>query len=216
MDSLALLCNLYGEGPVTLRRLREAGCRACDDIARLEPGELARILRAQRGAAERFQREARELAARAVSLEEPGPQLAQAQALSTSPSEGNALRPELLDGLDLAVCVRLREQGVDSVEDLARVEPLELARSMDAGVTRVMRLQFLARRWLEERRAAAPESGLRERTLVPLRSELSAARFSPSEEAGEAQAAAGAEPEFEHWLEAREKALPEGSSGPFA
>lgn len=98
------------------------------------------------------------------------------------------LRPDLLDGLDLAGCVQLREQGIDCVEDLAAVEPLELARSMEIGITRVMRLQFLARRLLlrraqEERSSSGDGRGeLREETLRPLR--MSAApRFSPSETA---------------------------------
>jgi predicted RecB family nuclease len=102
----------------------------------------------------------------------------------TPPSEEveTPLRPELLDGLDLAGCVKLRQHGIDCVEDLATVEPLELARSMEIGITRVMRLQFLARRLLL-RRAQEGNGGdeLREETLRPLRT--SAPRFSPSETA---------------------------------
>ena len=61
----------------------------------------------------------------------------------TPPSEEpeTLLRPELLDGLDLSGCVKLRQHGIDSVENLAVVEPLELARSMEIGITRVMRLR---------------------------------------------------------------------------
>jgi hypothetical protein len=92
------------------------------------------------------------------------------------------LRPELLDGLDLAGCVKLRQHGIDCVEDLAMVEPLELARSMEIGITRVMRLQFLARRLLLRRaQEGNGRDELRAETLRPLRS--CAPRFSPSETA---------------------------------
>src|SRR5687767_6910349 len=90
----------------------------------------------------------------------------------TPPSEEpeTLLRPELLDGLDLSGCVKLRQHGIDSVENLAVVEPLELARSMEIGITRVMRLQFLARRLLLHRaQEGNGRDELREETLRPLR-----------------------------------------------
>lgn len=206
MDSLALLCNLYGQGPVTLRRLREAGARTCDDVLCMEPVKLARVLRTRRPAAERFQREARELAARVGTLGGPAPAiesnetspnpatpLAPPRAFERAPEEHEAqqptplevaaghtpLRAELFDGLDATLCIRLRAHGIERVEDLARADALELARSLEVPVTRVVRLQFLARRVAEPR--PERDEGLRTITLMPRRSQLSAARFSPAE-----------------------------------
>lgn len=224
MDSLALLCNLYGQGPVTLRRLRDAGCRTCDDVLCLEPTKLARALRTRRPAAERFQREARELAARIGEFGGPAPAI-ESHELPPEPEsaasvaepalepelaaleEGDAqLRPELLDGLDSSLCLRLRSLGIERVEDLARADALELARSLEVPVTRVVRLQFLARRLADARVESEPE--LRTFTLLPRRSQLSAARFSPAEPQGEPQGELAPLPEeerMEAW--AREQAL---------
>jgi hypothetical protein len=65
MDALALLCNLYGDGPATLRRLREAGCATFASLERIAPDDLAVILASSPVAARRFQREARLLLERA-------------------------------------------------------------------------------------------------------------------------------------------------------
>jgi hypothetical protein len=118
---------------------------------------------------------------------DPNPS-AESERSSAGPSQvaETPLRPDLLDGLDLAGCVRLRQHGIDCVEDLAAVEPLELARSMETGITRVMRLQFLARRLLLRRAIDGDGAdGLREDVLSPSRavSPHSAPRFSPSETA---------------------------------
>lgn len=202
MNSLALLCNLYGEGPVTLRRLREAGCRTCDDIGKLDAAELARVLRGSRAAAERFQREAGGLVGRTLDVDEPptplhvplAPALL-AVAPPTSASEttttgeqrplavqhaGLELRPELLDGLDASACMKLRAHGVLTVEELAAADALDLSNVLDLPVTRAARLQFLARRRAEVRPTGVV---LREEVLLPQKSELSAARFSPAENA---------------------------------
>jgi hypothetical protein len=64
MDSLALLCNLYGNGPATLRRLREAGCDAIPSLLELPVDELADLLVDSPDSARRFLREAGRLAAR--------------------------------------------------------------------------------------------------------------------------------------------------------
>ncbi|MBM3991841.1 MAG: hypothetical protein FJ298_12640 [Planctomycetes bacterium] len=229
MDSLALLCSLYGQGPVTLRRLRDAGCRTCDDVLCLEPTKLARALRTRRPAADRFQREARELAARIGEFGGPAPAIesnelaaASEPALEAAPSEptleeaGSQLRPELLDGLDSALCLRLRALGIERVEDLARADALDLARSLEVPVTRVVRLQFLARRLADTR--VETESELRTFTLLPRRSQLSVARFSPAESAGELAPLAEQE-RMEDW--AREQAFEpvegagELAAGPF-
>ena len=75
MDSLALLCNLYGNGPATLRRLREAGCNAISALLELPVDDLADLLVDSPDAARRFLREARRLAARVSedvpAVEEP-------------------------------------------------------------------------------------------------------------------------------------------------
>ncbi len=77
MDALALLCNLYGDGPATLKRLRSAGCTSCEALGELEAGELAEILDASPPAARRFLREARVLLervdARGLEQEESPP-----------------------------------------------------------------------------------------------------------------------------------------------
>jgi len=221
MDSLALLCSLYGQGPVTLRRLRDAGCRTCDDVLCLEPAKLADALRTRLPAlAERFQREARELAARIGEFGGPAPALESNELAAVSApaleEAGAQLRPELLDGLDSALCLRLRSLGIDRVEDLACADALDLARSLEVPVTRVVRLQFLARRLADT--CVETESELRTFTLLPRRSQLSAARFSPAESAGELAPLVEQE-RMEVW--AREQAFEpagvatEGAAGPF-
>lgn len=199
MNSLALLCNLYGEGPVTLRRLREAGCRTCDDIGRLDAAELARVLRGSRAAAERFRREAGGLSGRTLDADEPlapvhfplaptllavAPQGTNEPVAGERPlalqHAGLELRPELLDGLDASACMKLRAHGVLTVEELAAADALDLSNVLDLPVTRAARLQFLARRRAEVR---PPDVVLREEVLLPQKSELSAARFSPAENA---------------------------------
>ena len=80
MDSLALLCNLYGDGPATLRRLRESGLASLDAIAEAEPERLAGVLRTSVRSARRFQHEGRILIERtaagdpAVPRETPAPE----------------------------------------------------------------------------------------------------------------------------------------------
>ncbi|MCE9595670.1 MAG: hypothetical protein K8S98_15890 [Planctomycetes bacterium] len=70
MDALALLCNLYGDGPATLRRLREAGCTELVELERLTLDDLTTILGSSPVAARRFQNEATLLAARVVEITE--------------------------------------------------------------------------------------------------------------------------------------------------
>jgi len=69
MDSLALLCNLYGNGPATLRRLREAGCNAIPSLLEFPVDDLADLLVDSPDSARRFLREARRLAARVSESE---------------------------------------------------------------------------------------------------------------------------------------------------
>jgi hypothetical protein len=70
MDALALLCNLYGDGPATLRRLREAGVGELADLGRASLDDLATILGGSKTAARRFQSEAALLEARAIDAGE--------------------------------------------------------------------------------------------------------------------------------------------------
>jgi len=57
MEPLALLCNLYGSGPATLKRLQRAGCDSLGAMLELEPDELADHLSWSEEDAERFLRE---------------------------------------------------------------------------------------------------------------------------------------------------------------
>ncbi len=83
MDSLALLCNLYGDGPATLRRLRESGLASLEAIAEAEPERLAGVLRTSVRSARRFQHEGRILIERtaagdpAVAHASPAPEVTQ-------------------------------------------------------------------------------------------------------------------------------------------
>jgi hypothetical protein len=70
MDALALLCNLYGDGPATLRRLRDAGCTELVALERISIDDLTTILGSSPVAARRFQNEAALLAARVVEIVE--------------------------------------------------------------------------------------------------------------------------------------------------
>jgi len=215
MDALALLCNLYGDGPATLKRLRTAGCDTFDALGELEAAELSEILGTSQPAARRFLREARVLLER-VELrardEEERPPLVARRAAPPLPAPttgfvdlvapeageaasplidkvlqtwrerdarggvehdveftaadeavtaseaaeearavGTPLRPRIVDGLNLGWCERLRSAGVDTLEALTGAEPLSLAQSIGAGLTQLMRVQFLARRVLSER-----------------------------------------------------------------
>jgi len=75
MDPLALLCNLYGDGPATLRRLREAGVGSLEAIEEAEPERLAGLLRTSVRSARRFQVEGHLLHERtAAAVEGPSAQ----------------------------------------------------------------------------------------------------------------------------------------------
>jgi len=58
MDGLALLCNLHADGPLTLRRLRQAGIRSLGELERAPRESLASVLRASSHQARRFLYEA--------------------------------------------------------------------------------------------------------------------------------------------------------------
>lgn len=65
MNLLALLCNLYAEGPATLRVLRRAGIRTLPNVVATSDWALAELLGGSPAAARRFAREAARLAASA-------------------------------------------------------------------------------------------------------------------------------------------------------
>jgi hypothetical protein len=289
MDALALLCNLYGDGPSTLKRLRAAGLDSFAALEDLEPDQLAQILGTNEAAARRFLREARLLLerladgdleqeerpplaplasgaplpasepasetgsaatapaaqsgpARAERLLEaalPNPagdrssamidrvlatwrerdaavgaerdvefsdrgEPARAQRVAAgeatpqaTPCYGTPLRPRLVDGLDRSLCDRLHETGFVTLETLADADALVVARNSGTELTRVLRLQFLARRLMSERgqvespeppdvlkpvsRPGTPVRAPRPAPALPKRAELPGAKFSVSE-----------------------------------
>jgi hypothetical protein len=64
MDSLALLCNLHGDGPATLAGLRKLGCFDLSTVLLLDKVILATLFGESEKVAARFSREARVLADR--------------------------------------------------------------------------------------------------------------------------------------------------------
>ncbi|MEO6709831.1 MAG: hypothetical protein ABI054_06470 [Planctomycetota bacterium] len=71
MDALALLCNLYGDGPATLKRLRVNGLVRIEDLSARPVAELVKILALPLATARRFQNEALALQKRVLDPEEP-------------------------------------------------------------------------------------------------------------------------------------------------
>jgi hypothetical protein len=59
MIDLALLCNLYADGPTTLGRLKELGSESLEDVVALSSADLGWALQESSEACERFRREAR-------------------------------------------------------------------------------------------------------------------------------------------------------------
>ncbi len=74
MDGLALLCNLHADGPLSLRRLRQAGVRKLEHVARLELPKLCSLLEASQAQAKRFVQEASWLAERVYETAESAPE----------------------------------------------------------------------------------------------------------------------------------------------
>jgi hypothetical protein len=227
MDDLALLCNLYGDGPATLERLRREGCHSLASLRTWGAARVAQSLDLPPAAAQRFLAEALVLeqrfelhagsppqppdsraagasagveAALAGSPAPADPPQAQRKAsdpllesalqawrrrdaedppaalpFEPEPEESeeevedadqpalrsvtlevpaplaNALRPKALDGLDHDLCAGLRALGVYTLEEFCAARPLDLAQRLDVALTRLMRLQFLARRLLASR-----------------------------------------------------------------
>ncbi len=70
MDALALLCNLYGDGPSTLKRLRAHGVLRIEDLGARQAGELATLLALTPAIARRFLKEASALEKRVLDSED--------------------------------------------------------------------------------------------------------------------------------------------------
>lgn len=193
MDSLALLCGSHDD-PSVLRRLLDAGCSCRADLVRWDLDALARTLGWSREAAQQLQ-----CAARALDH----------SVGERRSDDATPLRPDLIEGLDLGACVALRAFGVESLEDLASVEALELSRAMECGVTRVMRLQALALQKLANaafQTTSAPGDVLQPVTRRPLTSHPP--RFSPAE-----RTSSTTEPALAHDLERWGARSADGTSG---
>ncbi len=70
MDALALLCNLYGDGPSTLKRLRAHGLLRIEDLCARQAGDLATVLALTPAIARRFLKEASALEQRVLNSED--------------------------------------------------------------------------------------------------------------------------------------------------
>ena len=106
MDGLALLCTLYGDGPVTLRRLREAGLDSIDGLEGLDPEALSATIGLSFEQAARLRREARGLSDRVAGAAEGavgsvatavGPGVARFAELGDAPIETVVAPRELFD-----------------------------------------------------------------------------------------------------------------------
>jgi len=189
MDGLALLCNLFADGPVTLKRLRAAHVSSLSELERASPERLAGWLHASVPQARAFLEEGRKLVRRlaetAPALAEParspGRALAgRADAALGAPLAAAArahhergqqpLVPGLFAGLDEGVCARLARHQVRTVQSLSESAGLALARRSGIPYSILLELARGARRWLAGRESvpgmtAGPSLPVRE--LVP-------------------------------------------------
>lgn len=198
MDGLALLCNLFADGPVTLRRLRAASLKHLAELERAEPAALAEVLHSSVSQARAFAEEARKLVRRLAEVA-PAPRMAQAAkpaperfgrvavetaSISTRvsgppPTAGaEVLTPGLFAGLDEALCARLARHQVRTVQALGEFAGLTLARRTGIPYSTLLELSRASRRHAEQRTRArqAPPSTTRtapprDVTLVPFRPE---------------------------------------------
>lgn len=197
MDGLALLCNLFADGPVTLKRLRVARIATLTELERVAPERLAEWLHASVPQARAFVEEARKLLGR---LAEAAPAAEPALTLEARPARAVAavrdaraagervleplvtgvrpaahsasltLRPGLFPGLDESVCARLHQQQVRSVQALSESAGLALARRTGIPYSTLLELARRARRFLIERSSAAQARAapaMRDVELVP-------------------------------------------------
>ncbi len=161
MDGLALLCNLYADGPVTLERLRAARVANLGELERADPERLAAWLHASAPQARAFIEEARKLVRRlaeAVPLlsaprgvVRPAARVAAHPAAIASSTGGTSaipLRPGLLPCLDETVCARLALNHVRSLQALSESAGLTLARRTGIPYSTLLDLARHARRFL--------------------------------------------------------------------
>lgn len=134
MDALALLCNLYGDGPATLRRLRDAGCSELSDLARFSGEQLARVLDASPAAARRFRHEAELLAARGLDAVDVAESKLAASAVSHTATAGSAATDEPRSPLERALAAwRAADDAASAAEDDSDDGALHDDRSEDAS-----------------------------------------------------------------------------------
>lgn len=185
MDGLALLCNLFADGPVTLRRLRAARIASLAEVELVEPEPLAECLHASVPQARSFAEEARRLRRRLAeeprasvapraSRPAPAPERAApappAASARVDPAAGETLRPGLFPGLDEPLCARLHQHQVRTVQALGEFAGLALARRTGIPYSTLLELSRAARRHLGARPAmpSAPPEARREPAEVPL------------------------------------------------
>jgi len=182
MDGLALLCNLFADGPVTLRRLRAAGLGSLVALERADPVVLAEVLHASVPQARAFAEEARKLARR-LAEEQPPPAApapnpareaapvgaAPASPQTPRPSGGERrLVPGLLPGLDAALCERLALHRVTTVQALGEFAGLALARRTGTPYSTLLALSLEARRSTQARpRDAGQPAPARAEQMAP-------------------------------------------------
>ena len=184
MDGLALLCNLFADGPVTLKRLRAARVESLVELERAAPESLAAWLHASVPQARAFVEEARKLVRRLAETGSPNVPTHEAPAVAsthanvtrrelpgTSGSADLALQPGLLPGLDESACARLALHKVHTVQALSESAGLALARRTGIPYSTLLELSRRARRLLTVHGAGTlapgPAEALAERELKP-------------------------------------------------
>ncbi len=145
MNALALVCNLYADGPRSLQRLREDGRHELADVLELSESRLVELLGMSPRSAERFRREAETLGRR-VGNEFLDPDDGAHESERDAGPVPTGLEPGVIDGLDAGTCRSLAEAGVRSVAQLAARDALPLAEATGISFAGIRRLQFLARR----------------------------------------------------------------------
>lgn len=106
-----------------------------------------------------------------------------APALSSAPApaaslerRGSPLREHALDGLDASLCAALLGRGIQTLEELAACDPVDLVRDLPVGYSRLARLTALARRELARTGTGAPNP-----TSAPASTAHPAVKFSRAE-----------------------------------
>ncbi len=175
MDGLALLCNLFADGPVTLKRLRLAGVKSLGELERAAPARLAEWLHASLPQAQAFAEEARKLVRRlseehplpasrpepaalvraAVPASAPTPTPVAPAPAYGGPAGTQLLTPGLFPGLDEALCARLALHQVRTVQALGEFAGLALARRTGIPYSTLLELSRQARRFRAERARGA-------------------------------------------------------------